>query len=587
MKKYIDAINYNIKYIFFYEFIFKLISLLIGIPFIKVICKFIINHYDIKYISIYNLQFLFNHWDSCLILAGILLFTSLYFIFDTSMIILLVHKGLDKRDVNYLKLIKESLLKTIKVFIPKNILYLIYPFIYILFMYLGIILITYYYTDYTNILIHTILRNYFPVIFIFIVLALFIFLFIKGLYALHDYIIEDKSFISSLKTQSAKNNIRDIFILILRKVFSFIIILISINLLARLFFYVKDNIPSVLVSSILEGSIISLFIYILYYYIIKSQVNDILYLSYRYYYYRNERVSAFKDKPVDNDIFGMVKWIIKLLFTIICIVIMYQVNTGKIKYEFIFKTTVDITAHRGASKYAPENSMSAFNKAYEIGAEYIELDVHESKDGYIYVMHDGSLSRTLGLAGLDKDTKWADIKDKILKSKFDEYQEEHVPLLEDVLKWAKDKDVILNIELKPSAKSVNLSSKVAEYIHKYKMEDKVVVASFNTDAVLKVKELNDKIEVVYLGDYYMKYDNINTYSINYAGITREVVEEIHGNNGTIYAWTIDTPDIVKTMINMGVDNIITNDPIMVQNVLKDYKTRNKTNVFFNFIFYIF
>jgi glycerophosphoryl diester phosphodiesterase len=62
-----------------------------------------------------------------------------------------------------------------------------------------------------------------------------------------------------------------------------------------------------------------------------------------------------------------------------------------------------------------------------------------------------------------------------------------------------------------------------------------------------------------------------------------MVERIHNNHKKIYAWTINDPDIVKTMLNVGVDSIITNDPIMVKNVIADYKDKNKVNVLFNFI----
>ena len=315
MKKYINAINYNIKYIFFYELIFKLISVLVSIPFAKVLGKFIINHYDIKYISIYNLQFLFKHWSSILLVIFLILLVQLYFIFDSSMILLMVHKGLDKKELNFIELIKESLLKTIKVFKPKNILYLLYPLVYILFMYIGLILISYYYTDYMNLLINIMFNNILPLFIGIIVLFLFILLFIKGLYMLHEYILKETPFITAIEGQNSVRNIRDIIILTLRKVFSFIVILLSINGLCYLFFLLREKITNIPIISILEGSIISLIIYILFYYFIKSKINDLLYLSYRYYYYTNEKISVFQDKPINNIWFKRIRHILVLIFT--------------------------------------------------------------------------------------------------------------------------------------------------------------------------------------------------------------------------------------------------------------------------------
>ena len=88
--------------------------------------------------------------------------------------------------------------------------------------------------------------------------------------------------------------------------------------------------------------------------------------------------------------------------------------------------------------------------------------------------------------------------------------------------------------------------------------------------------------------YDLKYiEDIDTFSVNYTSITRDLVKYLHKNNKKIYAWTVEDEDIVKSLINMGVDNIIANDPQMVKDVVNNYKNKNKTNVLLNFLIYLY
>ena len=587
MKKYINAVNYNIKYIFWFEFCFKLITVLIGLPLFKVFVNFIKSTYNLKFLSIYSLGTLFSHVSFYFIVFGIILLASLYFIFDYSVILLLIHCGLDKNKVSYKNTIFKALKKTLCVFKPRNLLYLLLPCIFMLFINLGLIIIACNYTDYFKLLINFITTNLFSSIIFIVVLIVLLYIFIRCLFSFNDYIIDDISFIQSFKKFKYVNNFKTFIILLIRKVLSFVIVMILVNLIPYLFFVLRDEISDMIFTSLISGLFITVFIYLLFYYHIKSTVNDILYISCKNYYYKNEKVSIVSDINPINKYLKFIRYGALLIVVIFFTIIMYKVNDKQIKYDFIFDYHIDITAHRGASAHAPENTIAAFQKAYDIGVDYIELDVHESKDGYVYVMHDGSLNRTLRVNKLDYKVTWDEIKNLNVVSDFKEYTNEKVPLLEDVLKWAKDKKVLLNIELKPSSKSVHLEDTVVELLHKYNYVDKCVVASFDINAIRKVKMLDNKINIVYLGNDLRYVDDVNIYSVYYPSITRDMVKMLHKNNQKIYAWTVDDEDIVKSLINMGVDNIISNDPEIVKNVVKNYKNRNKTNALINFLLYLY
>ena len=84
----------------------------------------------------------------------------------------------------------------------------------------------------------------------------------------------------------------------------------------------------------------------------------------------------------------------------ICSFYVYQGHKGEFNRDIEIVKTMEVTAHRGASRFFPENTMAAFQGALEAGADWIELDVHESKDGQIFVMHDKSFKRTTGVNAL-------------------------------------------------------------------------------------------------------------------------------------------------------------------------------------------
>ncbi len=108
-----------------------------------------------------------------------------------------------------------------------------------------------------------------------------------------------------------------------------------------------------------------------------------------------------------------------------------------------------ILAHRGASAYAPENTMAAFKKAIEMNADGIELDVHLSKDGYIVIIHDERVDRTTDGKGEVKDFSLDELKKLDAGSWFsDEYKGEKIPTLEELLSLIKNTEIYLNIEIK-------------------------------------------------------------------------------------------------------------------------------------------
>jgi len=212
-----------------------------------------------------------------------------------------------------------------------------------------------------------------------------------------------------------------------------------------------------------------------------------------------------------------------------------------------------IFAHRGANSIAPENTLKAFEKAIELKAEYIELDVQESKDGIIVVSHDEDLNRITGTDSLIKDLTFEELR----ALNFGEG--EKIPTLQEVIELIKGK-INLNCEIKVK----NISKNVINLFAKYQITDTVIVSSFLHDELLKIQKINPNIKLAsleptqYEKDY--KWDvkknmiqyciDNNLFAINplYFMVDQQFVDFAHDNNIKVFPWTVDSRPSIRNLI---------------------------------------
>ena len=250
----------------------------------------------------------------------------------------------------------------------------------------------------------------------------------------------------------------------------------------------------------------------------------------------------------------------------------YSVFTGKANFRLALFQNPTVMAHRGLSADAPENTLYAFSDAISAGADFIELDVQQTRDGVLVVMHDSNLKRTTGVNKDIWDVDYADIQNLDAGSWFDPaYANARIPTLEETLQFV-DKRAKLNIEIKPTKHgSDTLEQDVAELITRYQYTDACYVTSFSYGSLKKVKEANPEIRTGYLmsvayGQFYsLKY--ADAFSLNKVFVTSQVVNAAHQQGKQIFAWTVNSMSEVRSLCNLHVDSIITDDPVMVQNVI--------------------
>lgn len=232
---------------------------------------------------------------------------------------------------------------------------------------------------------------------------------------------------------------------------------------------------------------------------------------------------------------------------------------------------VEVTAHRGYSAAYPENTILAFKGAIQVGADWAELDVQQTADGEVIVMHDSNLKRTTGLDKEVWQVTWDEIKDLDNGSWFDKkYQTVRIPTLEEVLKVCRGK-IHLNIEIKPSGHDKDLEEQVAKLLKKYHMRDTCVVSSLKYDSLRKIKQADDSIETAYITS--VSYGNFTDleyadgYSVESTLLSKSFVNKAQKAGKQIYVWTVNSEERLEKVVGMGIDNVITDDPVMAKELI--------------------
>ncbi len=230
-----------------------------------------------------------------------------------------------------------------------------------------------------------------------------------------------------------------------------------------------------------------------------------------------------------------------------------------------------ITAHRGASHGAPENTGASVALAIEEGADCAEIDVRLTADGVPVLMHDRALFRTTGIVNnIDKVT-YAELISYDVGGRYaKEFAGENVPCLRDILEEYGRK-IKFNIELK-EGNNRELADAVVTLIKSYELEEQCVITSAFYEQLVYVKNADASIKTGYIlsrvyGEVF-GYDAADFFSIKSESITEQMVRGAHMKGKEIHAWTVNKAYEIKRMQELGVDNIITDNPAYVRKMLR-------------------
>ncbi|MDM5224393.1 glycerophosphodiester phosphodiesterase family protein [Peribacillus sp. NJ11] len=234
---------------------------------------------------------------------------------------------------------------------------------------------------------------------------------------------------------------------------------------------------------------------------------------------------------------------------------------------------MDTIAHRGASGYAPENTIAAFDKALEMKVDYIEIDVQRSKDGELVVMHDNKVDRTTDGTGYIKDLTFEQLRSLDAGSwKGEQFTGEKISTFGEVLDRYHGKIGIL-IELKSPELYPGIEESVAQELIErnldYPQNEKIIIQSFNFESMKKIDALLPKVPIGVLTsskahtteqaleDFATYADYFNPI---YGIVTEDLVNQVHSHGMKISSWTVRSHESAEFLLSMNVDAIITDFP---------------------------
>ncbi len=228
-----------------------------------------------------------------------------------------------------------------------------------------------------------------------------------------------------------------------------------------------------------------------------------------------------------------------------------------------------IWAHRGASGYAPENTLPAFALAIEQQADGIELDVQLTKDGELVVCHDETLSRTSNGKGYLTHHTLAELKKLNFNKKHKDYGNVPIPTLKEVYELTADADIVINVELKTSLFPYpGIEEKVIKLTKELGMEARVIYSSFNHFTLQRLRELNPEVNTGMLFQdcpvqvsEYMKWTGADAiHAPLYYFREYDLISDCRSRNIPLRVWTVNEETYMHTLKAAGVDAIITNYP---------------------------
>lgn len=225
-----------------------------------------------------------------------------------------------------------------------------------------------------------------------------------------------------------------------------------------------------------------------------------------------------------------------------------------------------IIGHRGGAAGYPENTLAAFKKAVELGADGVEFDVQLTKDGEVVVIHDELIDRTMTGSGLVKDHTLKELRQMSAGEFFSpDFKAEKIPTLTEVLEIVQDLEVI-NIELKNYLPYPELEEKVLKLVDQFEIRDQVIISSFNHHSLQKVKKLQPTIKTGALlmakmiepADYAFKR-GFDALHLHFLTADQKTIDKSHFMGMQVNVYTVNFAESVLELLKKEVDMIMTDD----------------------------
>ena len=231
---------------------------------------------------------------------------------------------------------------------------------------------------------------------------------------------------------------------------------------------------------------------------------------------------------------------------------------------------VSVVAHRGAAGAAPENTLAAVRRANEDGTDWVEIDVQETVDGEVVVMHDSDFMKLAGNRLKVWDGTLEQIQEIDIGSWFaPEFSSERVPTLREVLAEVSGKSRLV-IELKYYGHDEQLEQRVVDIVEQADMVDDVAIMSLNYAGMQKIRQLRPDwtiglLSVKALGN--LTRLDVDFLAVSTGMATPGFVRRAQKSGKQVFVWTINDAVTLSRVMSLGVDGIITDEPALAREVI--------------------
>jgi glycerophosphoryl diester phosphodiesterase len=239
--------------------------------------------------------------------------------------------------------------------------------------------------------------------------------------------------------------------------------------------------------------------------------------------------------------------------------------------EFVERRPVRVTAHRAGSKAALENSLAALRLSMTAGADYVEIDVQQTADGHVVLMHDRDLRR---MTGDPRDVAAVTLADlnKLKLGTAGRSGDEPIPTLAEFLAACDDR-IRLNVELKETERSPGLPMAVLDVLHERGFTARAGVSCFRLVPLAEIRRAEPQVPIGMIlsavqGD--MTRLPVDFLSLNQRLVRASLVRQAHRRGIEVHAWTVNDRESALRLLDLGCDNLITSDPVLMREIVDWY-----------------
>lgn len=571
-------LKHNLKSILLFELFYKLVLTALFAPVLIGVLNLAMYYEGVSYLSNENfIGFLVSPTTLLLLLIVFIVF-AMIMIVEISAIVEAFHASYHKQKITLDQMFRVGFHSSVRIFHVKNLL--IFVFVLTILPITNMTIISGYVSSISlpDFIMEAIAANHLLTFLLLSLLVLLSVVAFRWIFSIHFFVIEKIPFLESRKQSLLMNKKRygkNVLHLVLWNVVVMVVVVVAAMIgIGAVTLVIKIFASSKIALSMSLATTAAVVIFLLTMFASLTVPITFAFLSAMYYQYKFERgidITPYQPPLLRYARFKKVATIILIVACLIDVVYIDIVSDKNFSFGVQFLDKPRITAHRGDSVTAPENTLKAFESAIEHNADYIELDVQQTKDGVIVVMHDSNLKRTTGLNKNIWEVTYDEIKDLDAGSWFGaQFQGVKIPTLEETLEFCKG-EIMLNIELKPTGHEVDFEKSVVDLVYEKEFEENCIIASMNYNSLKKVKEYAADIKTLFVtavayGEL-INLESADAFSVEAYFATSSLVNRLHDQGKEVYAWTVNSEESIQSMIDVGVDNIITDNPVLARELI--------------------